>query len=365
VSDVGSCQRNVDEDGRYRSLVEGIGDWVWEVDVDTVYTYASPRVRDLLGYEPEEILGRTPFDLMPTEEIPRVEAIYWPALAERKPFVLPENSNRHRDGRLVVLETSAVPFYDEAGRFRGYRGVDRDVTTRKQVELLREEYLSLISHDMRAPLSVIMGQADWLRRALEDRGMEKEAGSAESILAGARRMSVMLEELVESASLESGRMVMRRQPLDLPELVSQVVQRVGSMEDRARLKLELQRPLPLVPADPERIERVLVNLITNALKYSDPGTPVTIRVAALDGELLVSVTDRGVGIPEDEMPRLFERFFRAKRTAKTEGLGLGLYISRMIVEAHGGRIWAESRVGEGSTFYLTLPVSATPNRRRS
>jgi len=356
VSDVGSCQRNVDEDGRYRSLVEGVGDWVWEVDVDTVYTYASPRVRDLLGYEPEEILGRTPFDLMPTEEIPRVEAIYWPALAERKPFVLPENSNRHRDGRLVVLETSAVPFYDEAGRFRGYRGVDRDVTTRKQVELLREEYLSLISHDMRAPLSVIMGQADWLRRALEDRGMEKEAGSAESILAGARRMSVMLEELVESASLESGRMVMRRQPLDLPELVSQVVQRVGSIEDRARLQIEFQRPVPLVPADPERIERVLVNLITNALKYSPSDRPVVVRLAPQERSVVISVADQGEGIPPEEQGLIFERFYRSRARGKAEGLGLGLYIARLIVEAHGGRIWVESQPGRGSTFSFSLPL---------
>ncbi len=347
---------------RYRNLVETTSDWVWEVDVDTVYSYVSPRVRDLLGYSPEELLGRTPFDLMPPEEAQRVEEGFWPTLAEREPFRFLENANRHSDGHLVVLETSAIPVFDEAGKFYGYRGIDRDITERKQVERLREEYLSLISHDLRAPLAVIMGQADWLRRLLEKRGLERETGSAESILKGARRMNSMIQDLVESARLEAGRMEMRKELVNLPELASEVIQRVGTLQERARLQLEPLEWVPPVPADPERIERVLMNLITNALKYSPADRPVMIRVRHRDGEALVSVTDQGLGILPEDMPFLFERFFRAKTGKKAEGLGLGLYISRLIVEAHGGRIWAESQVGKGSTFFFTLPMEEIPQR---
>lgn len=119
---------------RFRELVETTSDWLWEVDEDGVYTYVSPRVRELLGYEPEEVLGRTPFDLMPPEEAPRVAQLFSAIAAERRPFAALENTNRHRNGHLVVLETSGIPLFDAAGRFCGYRGIDRDITERKRME---------------------------------------------------------------------------------------------------------------------------------------------------------------------------------------------------------------------------------------
>lgn len=119
---------------RFRDLVETTSDWLWEVDENGVYTYSSPRVRQLLGYEPEEVLGRTPFDLMPPEEARQVAESFAAIAAQRRPFASLENTNRHRDGRLVVLETSGIPLFDDAGQFRGYRGIDRDITRRKSVE---------------------------------------------------------------------------------------------------------------------------------------------------------------------------------------------------------------------------------------
>ena len=119
---------------QYRALVEGTSDWLWEVNENGVYTYVSPRVRELLGYEPDEVVGKTPFDFMPPDEANRIGAVYGTFVRERQPFARLENVNRHRDGRLITLETSAVPIFDEAGAFRGFRGVDRDVTARKRAE---------------------------------------------------------------------------------------------------------------------------------------------------------------------------------------------------------------------------------------
>ena len=124
---------------RFRDLVETIGDWIWQVDAGGVYTYASPKVRDILGYEPEEVLGKTPFDLMAPEEARRVADVFGRIVAAQRPFAALENTNLHKDGHPVVLETSGVPFFDAAGTFRGYRGVDRDITERKRAdEALRE-----------------------------------------------------------------------------------------------------------------------------------------------------------------------------------------------------------------------------------
>jgi PAS domain S-box-containing protein len=121
---------------RFQGLVETLSDWIWEIDQDSVYTYVSPKVQDLLGYQPQEVLGKTPFDLMPPEEARRVAGVLEPSLAARQPLVALENTNRRKDGRLVVFETSAVPFFDAEGRFKGYRGADRDITERKRAERL-------------------------------------------------------------------------------------------------------------------------------------------------------------------------------------------------------------------------------------
>jgi signal transduction histidine kinase len=123
--------------------------------------------------------------------------------------------------------------------------------------------------------------------------------------------------------------------------------------------VEAPTSLPLVLADPDRVERILTNLLTNALRYSDPETAVAVRLAEGAGEVIVSVVDRGRGIPSDEIPRLFERYYRGRAgQGERESLGLGLYITKGLVQAHGGRIWVESRVGEGSAFSFTLPIAA-------
>jgi len=124
---------------RFRALTESTSDWVWEVDADSVYTYASPKVKDLIGYEPEEIIGKTPFDLMPPDEAKRVALLFKDIVKSRKPFAALENTNLHKDGRLVVLETSGVPIIDEGGNLLGYRGIDRDITERKQAEKTLQE----------------------------------------------------------------------------------------------------------------------------------------------------------------------------------------------------------------------------------
>ena len=129
---------------RYRTLLETVSDWVWEVDANVVYTFVSPKVRDLLGYEPGEVLGKTPFDLMPPDEALRVKEIFNSYASRREPFTAIENTNLHKDGHPIVLETSGVPFFDAKGMFRGYRGVDREIGVRKRAEeVLRksEEHL--------------------------------------------------------------------------------------------------------------------------------------------------------------------------------------------------------------------------------
>ena len=234
--------------------------------------------------------------------------------------------------------------------------VYRDVTELRQLEQLKEEYLATISHDLRSPLTAMMGHAQLLERQLTKLDLEEEARSASLVLANARRMNAMIQDLIESSSLESGKLEMSKEATDLNVLVSDVAERIGSPEDRRRLQVETSRWIPPLSLDKNRLERALVNLITNALKYSPPDSPVVVRVELTVDQAVVSVIDRGAGIGSRELKQLFDRFYRAGNTDETEGLGLGLYITRLIVEAHGGRVWAESELGKGSTFRISLPL---------
>jgi len=266
--------------------------------------------------------------------------------------------HRAADGREFIGLFSASPLRDANGRVIGAVAVGRDVTEQRRAERLREEYVSIISHDLRQPLTSILGMSDWLRRLLARKGLEQEARTAESLLTSARRMNAMIGEMVDSARLETGQIEMQLKPVVLTSLVAELAERIGTAEDRARIQVEAPQPMPTVMADPEHIERVVANLVTNALKYSAPDKPVTIFLGRSDSEALVSVSDQGVGVPPEDLPHVFDRYYRAKTgKQKADGLGLGLYISRMIVEAHGGRVWAESEEGKGSTFHFSLPAS--------
>lgn len=288
---------------------------------------------------------------LPTDERPLDRALRGERFARQEVLLVRSDGSERR----IVFSGSALR--DDEGKVSLAAVAYHDVTELRQLEQTREEYVSLISHDLRGPLTPIMGQAQLLARVLTDRGLDREAAAAEAISKNARRMNSMIQDLLESARLETGRLELRREPTDLVQLVLDLIDRVGTAEDRARLRVDIPAWVPPVLADSDRIERVLVNLLTNAFKYSQPGTPITVHVEQIDGEAQVSVTDQGSGIPPEELPHLFQRSYRATTRKKAEGLGLGLYISRLIVEAHGGRIWAQSEVGKGSTFTFTLPIA--------
>ncbi|HEV8635466.1 MAG TPA: ATP-binding protein [Chloroflexota bacterium] len=263
------------------------------------------------------------------------------------------------DGAPVRLLSSGSAIRDDKGILLAI-AIHRDVTALRQLEQTKAEYLALISHDLRSPLTAVQGDAQLLVRMLtrEGKGESGYAKRAQAIAASARRIDAMIKELLESSQLESGTMILRKQPVELLGLVRQVVDRL----DPERVRVRPGSWKATVSADPERLERVLTNFVTNALKYSAPGTPVVVGVERSGDEAVVSVTDQGVGIPPDELPRVFERFTRGHggQEADAAGLGLGLYIARLIVEAHGGRIWAESEVGKGSTFGFALPTGTLP-----
>ncbi|MDY7226708.1 sensor histidine kinase [Hyalangium rubrum] len=259
------------------------------------------------------------------------------------------------DRRIPVL-TSAAPVRWANGEVRGVVVSIQDISARQELERLRQEYVGLITHDLRTPLQNITLRTQLLQRALKQKGLSKEATTAEALLRNARQMKEMVEELLESSRLEAGQVELHREPMDLVRFLEEVVERDVPPDERERLRLEVSTPVPWVPVDAPRLERVVVNLLTNALKYGTPGTPVVVRLEQQGAQLQVSVRDQGPGLKPEELPRLFTKFYRTQSGRSAQGVGLGLYISRLIIEAHGGRISVQSTAGQGSTFTFTLPV---------
>jgi two-component system, NtrC family, sensor histidine kinase KinB len=259
--------------------------------------------------------------------------------------------------RRLWVSASASPIRTPGGTILGAVSSFTDVTLLHELQEQREDFIRMISHDLRNPLVVVGGHADILRRVLGGKGMEREARSAEAISKSARRMNSMIKDLVGSAQLESGQLELHRERIDPCQLLFDVLGRVESPEAQERVRFECTGEMPEVSADRERIERVVTNLVANALKYSPVPRPVIVRVERRDNGVVISVSDQGPGISAGELPRVFDRYYRAKEGRKGEGLGLGLYISRLIVEAHGGKIAVESQIGEGSTFKFTLPIA--------
>jgi signal transduction histidine kinase len=225
----------------------------------------------------------------------------------------------------------------------------------------RDDLMAIVSHDLQNPLSAILIGIASISQDSSGGDPTRFRKRLERMERGAQRMSRLIQDLLDTASIESGRLSVAATPL---EVAPQIVEALEVMQPSARsksLRLEGELPaeLPAVCADSARFQQVFVNLLSNAIKFTPAGGTISVGAEASEGAVTFSVRDTGPGIPEEDVSRLFDRFWQARHTARL-GTGLGLFIVKGIVETHGGRIWVESKLGVGSTFFFTLP--AAPSR---
>ncbi|MGC8603075.1 MAG: PAS domain S-box protein [Desulfomonilaceae bacterium] len=351
---------------RFSDLVEITSDFVWEIDQKGVYTYFSPRISDLLGYTPEDIIGVNFLNFMGRKGAVGSSDIFKAALDSQKPFKGLESVHTHRDGHDVFLETSGVPITNLDGQFVGYRGVCRDITKSKQAqealeqrtkELERsnrdlEQFAYVAAHDLREPLVAVGAYLKVLERlthnTLEDVGRKCMTKAINLTL----RMDAMLQALLAYSRLNINSV--SYEPTDCNACLADALSNLGL----AIVKNEAivtNDPMPTVMANPAQIVLVFQNLIANAIKFRGQGPPkVHIGCKANESEYTFSVNDNGIGIDPPYLERIFNMFERIKDSGPS-GTGIGLSTCRKIVERYGGRIWVESKIGKGSTFYFTLP----------
>lgn len=268
---------------------------------------------------------------------------------------------RRRDGSFVPVAVSAVPVRASDRKISGVTMIIRDISARKELERLREEWAAIVAHDLRQPVTGISSAAELLLRRRHDEMREKDWRQVERIKFATERLSRMICDLSDRSQLESNRLSIEPTLVDLGRLIGSVVE--GFHEVTAKYPLTITgAEHQLAWIDPDRIQQVLDNLISNAAKYGEQGTEIRVEVVPRDVELEVIVTNRGPGIPPDQLPLLFNRFSRTTgaRESGKPGLGLGLYIAKGLVEAHGGRIWVESKPAETTSFHFTVPREPPP-----
>ena len=337
-------------DARYHGLFNGVADAILVADADRRYRDANDAAAALLGYERDELLGLRIEDVV-------ASGPHWTE-AEFARYVAEgrwqgELELRRKDGTTVPVEALASVVELPTGQV--YLSAMRDVSERKRLERLHRDFLAMVGHDLRTPLAALKGTTQLMRRrrAYNDQAVE-------TILAQGARMERLLADLGALTEVEAGGLALRREPFDLRELIEEAAAQARRLSERHEVVVTAP-PFPVVGVwDRDRLAQVLQNLLSNAVKYSPNGGVVEVRLVADAAEARLAVADRGVGIRAEDVPRLFDRFYRATSTVRMPGLGLGLYITRMLVEAHGGSVRVASMPGEGSTFTVVLPLTVAP-----
>jgi PAS domain S-box-containing protein len=321
-----------------------------------------------LGYEAEELIGKKPFGLMPPDEAERVATLFEHAARNQKPIESLENTNVHKAGHRVVLETSAVPILDASGSLLGYRGIDRDITQRKfaerqlaktVIELKQsnadlQQFAYAASHDLQEPLRAIGGFARLMHRHYQGTLDERANEYIGFLVNGVTRMQELINDL-----LAYSRIGMREKRIELADSNQAVDRAIANLETAiAETGANVHRgQLPTVMADHSQLAQLFQNLIGNAIKFHGDEPPCVRISAKRSGRAWVfSVQDNGIGIAPRHADRIFVVFQRLHHRAKYPGTGIGLAICKRIVECHEGRIWLDSAPKKGATFCFTIPV---------
>ncbi|BCG46486.1 Phosphate regulon sensor protein PhoR [Citrifermentans bremense] len=338
------------EKNQLDAILNGMGEGVMVTDPDAVVTLVNPAFCAMFATS-AQVQGR------PLLEITRHPDLY---AACRE--ALSERQERHQEIALAGGKTVLVHWVPlkEGARLQGAVAVFHDITAFKRVEKIRRDFVANVSHELRTPVTVIKGYAETLLSGALAADPQRAERFLQIIQNHADRLSGLVRDLLTLSELESGEMGMQLKPVALDDAIRQALLLVGQRGEEKGV--ELEQPAGeaglTVQADRGRLEQVLINLLDNAIKYSEAGSSVSVETAQ-EGDLVrVSVRDSGIGIPEKDLPRLFERFYRVDeaRSRDNGGTGLGLSIVKHIVQAHGGTLEVKSTQGKGSVFSFTLPL---------
>ena len=368
ITDVKGAEEALEaSERRYRLVAENVSDVIWTADLALQRTYVSPSVTRVLGYEPDELVGRSIYaSAGPAVAAAGLKVLEEELAAERAgradPFAsrVTEVPTRRKDGSTVWVEVKTSFIRDRSGAPVGILGMTRDITERRQVEQVKADFITFATHQLRTPLTGIK----WL---LEIAALQPDVSpEMSSYLGGAQasadRMIALVNDLLDATRLERRRGEVKTEPTDLAALTRSLLEEIGPLAGLKRQRLSVHGgDAPVIGlAEPALLRQAVINLVANAIKFTPDEGAIDIRLSRSKNEARWEIQDSGIGIPAVAQEHLFEKFYRADNAVKLvpEGTGLGLHLVRLIIDQFGGRVWFQSEEGHGTTFTFTLP---TPN----
>jgi signal transduction histidine kinase len=347
------------EKQRLDALLDSAADGILILNADHTIERCNLAFQKLYGEPREQIVGKDHAEIIRWARNPQDRTLNE---AEADGWPLTPNATLYVEGDLerplpppLPVGITYAPLLSEDGKLRNIIASVRDITHFRTADEIKATFISIVSHELRTPVTLIKGYASTLRR--DDAKWDKNtiSESLAVIEEEADRLSKMIDDLLDASRLQAGGLNLNRGDVSLPTLAKRVAEKFSTQTDQHMIVADFAENFPIILADETRIEQVIINLVSNALKYAPKGE-IKISGAVRPELVIICVSDEGPGIEAQDMPHIFDRFYRSTKAVKyTKGAGLGLYLARAIVEAHGGRIWVDPKPDSGARICFSLP----------
>ncbi len=351
-----TTEANAINSARLAAIVESSDDAIISKTLESVITSWNAAAERMFGYTAEEMIGETIYKLIPPdrhEEEPEILA----RLKSGERVQHFETRRLMHDGNLIDVSLTISPVKDDKGNIIGLSKIARDITERKQDEQRKNDFIGMASHELKTPLTSLKAMLQILEAKFEDSDDDFTAGALAKSSQQVNRMVNIINGFLNISRFESGKMVIEKRRLNLVDLINDVMNETQFSFTTHHIHYIPCEPL-MIEADYDKISSVIINLISNAVKYSPQGSAINLSCKQTLGKVIVSVQDQGMGIKAEDQEKLFQRYYRieGEHTRNISGFGIGLYLCMEIIRRHDGKIWVESEPNKGSTFYFELPI---------
>lgn len=355
-SDITERKQAEEKNLRLAVMVESSDDAIVGKTLDGIITSWNRGAEKILGYSEDEVLGKPITMLIPAENVDEVLQMD-ERLRHGEHIEHFETVRRRKDGQLIHMSLSYSPIRDAQGRVVAVSTIGRDITERKEMEQMKDEMISAVSHEMRTPLTAMLGYTEFMLDNEVPADQQREY--LRITLHESEKLNELIGNFLDLQRLRSRKETVTWRPLPLQPLLEETVALFTRVSERHHITLDCPSDLPQICGDDKQLRQVFNNLVSNAVKYSPQGGAVRLAARREKDSVVITVRDEGIGISPQALERIFERFYRVNNTACRVfgGTGLGLALVREIVTAHGGKVWVESALGRGSTFFVSLPVA--------
>ncbi len=356
-------QRVVAQTQQLKTITDNATSCLFMIDLEGKPTFMNPAAEKTTGYTLQEIKDKDLHEVLhhsypdgtyyPKNDCPIMSSVK--SLQSIKDM---EDTFVRKDGTFFPISISIAPLQND-GSPSGAVVEIQDITKRKELEQQKDDFIGVASHELKTPVTSMKTYTQVLKRQFEKEGNLKAAENMAKIDSQINKLMILISDLLDVTRSQTGNLNLNPEKFDIDDLVSEIVSSVQLTAQKHKIKIIGKASVTTV-ADRDRTGQVLINFLANAIKYSPQSTKIIVRVQSSDNEIIVSVQDFGIGIPKDKLTQIFDRFMRVSgpHMDTFAGLGLGLYISSQIITRQGGKIWVESKLKKGSTFYFSLPIKA-------